>query len=60
MITIQRNMDGTYTIDMKVESCGQTAKFYGTFKSVESSAEPDPGFLLKAYFVGEERDNSET
>ena len=60
MLTIQKNKDGTYTIDMCIESDGQTVKFDGTFKRVESSAEPDPGFLLKAYFIGEEHKRSES
>ena len=60
MLTIQLNKDGTYTIEMHVESGGQSAKFSGTFQRVESSAEPDPRFFLRAYFIGEEHKRSES
>ena len=56
MLSIQKNMDGTYTINMVIEQNGsQIMKFGGVFKRVDSEEipEPDPSFFLNVYLAGE-------
>lgn len=55
MLSIQKNMDGTYTIDMSLKQGAHTLKFNGTFKRVDSEEipEPDPSFFLNVYLAGE-------
>lgn len=56
MLSIQKNMDGTWTLDIQInykDENNSSFKLSGTFKEVENNPDTVPVFSMKAHFSGE-------